>query len=164
LGRVSSGHQPHGKQLSWCESANIDLTPRHRLQWLHYLTKRLLYATPTLVKPRSKALNRVMSRRDPSRSPIRRRTTRNTAAILATPMTSVNMDQGAELEAWEKLRRFETACKAGLAEWANGKVVGARHAKKGQQARAKGRLGGGARLNETVASVGDATLWFVANE
>lgn len=80
-------------------------------------------------------------------------------------MSSFNVDQGAELEAWEKLRRFEIACKAGLAEWANGKVQdGARIAKKAQQNKAKGRFGGVARSSEGVTSVGEATLWFVAND
>lgn len=80
-------------------------------------------------------------------------------------MTTVNMDQGAELEAWEKLRRFETVCKVGLAEWASGKLNGKGGAtKKIQQGKAESRLGGAARLEEGVVSVGDATLWFVAND
>jgi serine/threonine-protein kinase haspin len=146
--------RPENRQLS-----------KRILQWLHYLTKRLLYATPTLVKPRSKALNRIISRRDPSRSPIRRRTTRNTASALATPMTTVNTDHGAELEAWEKLRRFEIACKVGLAEWADGKLdAKVELSKKAQQGKAKSRLGGITRSEEGVVSVGDATLWFVAND
>lgn len=80
-------------------------------------------------------------------------------------MTTVNMDQGAELEAWEKLRRFEIACKAGLGEWADGKLnANGGPIKKAQQGKAKSRLGGIARSEEGVVSVGDATMWFVANE
>jgi hypothetical protein len=157
LGRVPSGYELDGESLGL--HCRVKLNPN--LQWLHYLTKRLLYATPTLVKPRSKALSRVISRRDPSRSPIRRRTTRTTAA-LATPMPTVNVDQGAELEAWEKLRCFEAACKAGLTEVASEKQAGV--AGKGKAVRGKTQARGGARASGTVRSVKDATLWFVANE
>lgn len=160
MGGIPSRHESNGGCLvSYYLVCSTDvLVPR---QWLHYLTKRLLYATPSLVKPRSKALNRVISRRDPTRSPIRRRATRNTAASLATPMTGSNMDQSAELEAWEKLRKFEAACQSGLSEWADSRMRGPRHAKKGQQGRAKGVAKSD---EEAVASVEDAALWFVAND
>lgn len=153
---------------------NLMVSPRHlrrfsglnsessSQQWLHYLTRRLLYATPTLVKPRSKALNRVMSRRDPTRSPIRRRTTRNTAAAFATPMAVVNADQGAELEAWEKMRRFETACKAGLTECATVQQEG--RATRGKPSRSNTHARRTAKSSDVVCSVKDAALWFVDND
>lgn len=72
------------------------------------------------------------------------------------------MDQGAELEAWEKLRCFEAACKAGLLELADEKQAGGHG--KGKPTRGKTQAKGGAKASGSVHSVKDATLWFAANE
>ena len=103
-----------------------------------------------------------MSRRDPTRSPIRLRTTRNTAAALATPMAAVSADQGAELEAWEKMRRFEAACKAGLTECTTVQQEG--RVARGKPSRSRTHARGTAKSSDVVCSVKDAALWFVDND
>ncbi|KAJ9101743.1 hypothetical protein QFC21_003082 [Naganishia friedmannii] len=141
--------------------------PTTNIMWLHYLTRRLLYATSSLTKPRSKVLSRVMSRRDPTRSPIRRRVTRNGATTtLMTPSINSGLDSSAELEAWEKLKQFEEGLKAGLTHQTDDvQKRGARALKSGILAKMrdqKPRTGGNRK--QGIHSVGDALLWFVAHE
>ncbi|KAJ9113812.1 hypothetical protein QFC19_000005 [Naganishia cerealis] len=136
--------------------------PRTNLMWLYYLTRRLLYATPSLVKPRSKVLSRVISKRDPTRSPIRRRTTRNASATLNTPLTHVNLESGAELEAWQRLRKFEEGMKTGLALPTDIPTRASRSTIPGKSRTQKLKASGNG--DQTITSVREALLWFVANE
>lgn len=77
-------------------------------------------------------------------------------------MAVVSLNQGAELEAWEKLRRFEAACKAGLLESTERRQ--ATRAGKGKPDRSKTASRGIAKSSDAVRSVKEATLWFVDNE
>ncbi|KAJ9116951.1 hypothetical protein QFC22_004609 [Naganishia vaughanmartiniae] len=142
----------------------VQFHPTTNLMWLHYLTRRLLHATPSLVKPRSKVLSRVMSRRDPTRSPIRRRTTRNGSTTHMTPSTHGTLDSGAELDAWQKLKKLEDGLKAGLTRQTDGAHKRGTRAMSNLGKARDQKLRTGDCREQGINSVGDALLWFVANE
>jgi hypothetical protein len=82
-----------------------------------------------------------------------------------TPSTNGALDSGAELEAWQKMKKFEEGLKAGLMRMSDDvrkrATRASRNAKLGK-VRDQPRTGG--NREQEITSIGDALLWFVAND